>query len=568
MTAHPTDDELRAMLEARAGAVSPGAAREALAGARAAIAGPTADHGAGVAFHPRPVAVVRRRSRTPWGIAAVAAAAVVAVALLGSRVQPDRPAASAPAVIAGASQGPAGSDRAVLVGDITVDELRSRLAAGELDGRTVVVPGRLLLVQGRCLAECTFVQIDGLPDVFIDKGDRTSEATEAAIDRFGMSAPAVFSGSDGRLRLIGWLVDGADAPLQADDLPDFRDRIPGGLVAATGWVHPGGAIKRFTTTSDPATSGTYDAASGRPSRAESVSVQIPLWAAGDTAPVAGTFLLRPPTSPDRLGLPTYWDLVARFDPQSTVWVQQPRTELDGPTIPAADLMTALGDGSLDGQVFAIDAELKDVVWECPLDARPCHRFYVDGLPGVAVTWDGGLLGSDGSPDAPVSVMSGRLLVTPRNGSLRLLGVLDGDLSRPVGVDALAEMDPSQVHDPLSLRAVDGWLVVDGVIYCALQRPGAATACPPARSLLTPSEPSSSGVLTSPQNVNVTLHRGTPGLGGLPIRQAGPFLVRYGVVAGTCDTVSTGDATCLGGPRGGWIVEAAYGPASVRVVTFP
>ena len=56
MTARPTDDELRAMLEARAGAVSPGAAREALAGARAAIAGPTAEPGAGVAFDPRPVA--------------------------------------------------------------------------------------------------------------------------------------------------------------------------------------------------------------------------------------------------------------------------------------------------------------------------------------------------------------------------------------------------------------------------------------------------------------------------------------------------------------------------------
>ena len=78
---------------------------------------------------------------------------------------------------------------------------------------------------------------------------------------------------------------------------------------------------------------------------------------------------------------TRWDLVARFDPQSTVWVQQPRTDLAGPTIPAADLMAALGDGSLDGQVFAIDGELKDVAWECPLDARPCHRFYVDGLPG-------------------------------------------------------------------------------------------------------------------------------------------------------------------------------------------
>ena len=337
-----------------------------------------------------------------------------------------------------------------------------------------------------------------------------------------------------------------------------RNEFPGGLLAVAGWLHPDGLAAQLTSASEP----------GR-GKGVAVFPDPAVRSEPSVAPSFGTYLVRPAAAL-RLGTPARWDLVARFDPQSTVWVQQPRTDLAGPTIPAADLMAALGDGSLDGQVFAIDGELKDVAWECPLDARPCHRFYVEGLPGVAVTWDGGLLGSDGAPDAPVSVMTGRLLVTPRHGYLELLGRLDGALDRPGLLDELPSTDTAPVLDPLGLRAVDGWLVVDGVIYCALQRPGAGTACPPARSLLTPSEPSSSGVLTSPQNVPVTLHRGTPGLGGLPIRQAGPFLVRYGVVGSTCDRVPlpNGDASCLPGPRFGWILGAAYDAASVRAVTFP
>ena len=55
---------------------------------------------------------------------------------------------------------------------------------------------------------------------------------------------------------------------------------------------------------------------------------------------------------------------------------------------------------------------------------------------------------------------------------------------------------------------------------------------------------------------------------MPIRQAGPFLVRYGVVGSTCDGATKGDASCLKGPRFGWILVAAYDPASVRAVTFP
>jgi hypothetical protein len=576
MTAHPTDDELRAMLEARAGAVSPGTAREALAGARAAIAGPMAERGAGVAFDPRPVATVRRRSRTPWGIAAVAAAAVVAVALLGSRVQPDRPAASAPAVIAGASQGPAGSDRAVLVRDITVDELRSQLRAGELDGKTVVIPGRLYQEYGRCraVADCTWLRVDGISNVVIDRGGRSVDEVQSEIDRFGTSAPLVLRGVDRDLELVGWLTVGASEPTQVWNLGPHDGSLSGGSLALVdGWVigalgkscpinRPCGTGNAWLTAVEPLSDGTPD--QRQPMSVAHVDPEIGLLDASHG--LAGPFLVRESEAPEDLG--ALFEVVARLSPSTTVWVQQPRTQLAGPTIPAADLMAALRDGSLDGQVFAIDGELKSVAWDCPLDARPCQRFYVDGLPGVAVTWSGALQGSDGSPGAPVSAMQGRLLVTPRNGYLQLLGRLDGALDRPDLLDELPSIDLPPFPDPLALRAVDGWLVVDGVIYCALIRPGAATPCPPARSLLTPSEPRPSGELTSPQNVLVEVHRGAPGIGVLPIRQAGPFLIRYDVVGSVCDAVPNADASCAGEPRSGWIVEAAYDPASVRVVTFP
>ena len=80
----------------------------------------------------------------------------------------------------------------------------------------------------------------------IDRGGRSVDEVQSEIDRFGTSAPIVLRGVGRDLELVGWLVEGADAPLQADALTlDFAIEIPGGLVAATGWVHPGDAIERF-----------------------------------------------------------------------------------------------------------------------------------------------------------------------------------------------------------------------------------------------------------------------------------------------------------------------------------
>ena len=94
MTAPLDDDAIRAMLEARAGGTTPGAEREVLEGARSVIAGPATEATAGVRFGPRPVATAGGRQRAPWGLAAIAAAAVVAIAVLGGRPVVQEPAAS------------------------------------------------------------------------------------------------------------------------------------------------------------------------------------------------------------------------------------------------------------------------------------------------------------------------------------------------------------------------------------------------------------------------------------------------------------------------------------------
>jgi hypothetical protein len=585
MTARPTDDELRAMLDARADAVSPGAAREVLAAARTAIGGPDARAGAGVAFAPRPVAAARRRTALPLGAVGIAAAIVVAVAVLGGRVALDRPRATgpasgaSPAAVGGASEQPAGSANAPaasggapIATTITPAELVSRLGSGGLDGRIVVVQGRLVLVPGRCLepapgpsGNCTFVQFDGLPDLFIDQGDRTAEQAQAAIERFGPASPVVLEGVNGGLRLVGWLAPGIGELLHPDGIsvlgmPLEQDAIVGVL----GWLQAAGGKVRLTDTSDVTGNGIE----------VTVDANVPPAA---FEPALGTFLLqRVPDGGRAVLVEPRWEVVGRFDPQTTTFVDVP--SLEAVTIHAADLMAAIKDGSLDGQLFAIDGTLQSVAWDCPLDAAPCSRSYVNGLPGVAITWNGLVGGSSDASGGPTSPLQGRLIVTPRHGLLQpnvgyleLIGVLQGDLDRPVPVDDLSAADNAgERRDPMGIEGVDGWLVVDGPMFCALQRPGQASTCPPGRSLLSAVEPDANGDIGSTRVVDAIIHKGAPGIGQLPIRDAGPFLVRQGIVGSTChpDGGEQIDVSCAGGSIWGWIVGARYDPEHVRVVTFP
>ncbi len=580
MTGRPTDDELRAMLEARADAATPGAARVVLAAARAEIAGPVARDGEGVAFAPRPVAVVRRRSRMRWGFAAVAAAVVMTVAVVGGRVALEKPRTTTP--VAGASTPPLFSSPAptgpgdvpqsspqmaaygpVLLGTaITPEVLGNQFRTGELDGKTVIVRGAVSLLPGRCRStpDCVFIQVDALTGVGIDKGDRTPEEVQGEIAFYGPTTPVVLQGSGGGLRLLGWLVAGSAEPLA----PDGQQLIPrsfpfDGLIAMNGWLQGAGDKVRLSETPDAHGVGIT----------VGVDPQMPP-AAFD--PARGTFLVR--DLQQQVLADPRWEVVGRADPATTVVVGDPPASVADGTISASDLMAAIKDGSLDGQIFAIDGTLQDVAWDCPLDApEPCQRFYVDGLPGVAITWDGMTGTIDGSGNPTGSTMQGRLIVTPRHGRLQpgtgwleLLGVLEGDLASPISVSGLPNAGPS--IDPIVLRPVDGWLSVSGPIFCAMEQPGQATPCPPGRSWLTTSDPGADGRLPAGPMVHVVVNKGAPRIGSPPIEDSGPFLVRSGVVGSTCDLVVQTGAACAGGDVWGWVVAGRYDPGSVRVVTFP
>ena len=580
MTGRPTEDELRAMLESRADALPPGAAREVLAAARAEIAGPVARDGSGVAFVPRPVAVVRRRTRMPWGIAAAAAAVVLAVAVLGGRVALEQPRATTP--VAGASTPPLASNAVptvpgdtplsspqvaafgpVLLGTaITAEELGNQLRTGELDGKTVIVRGAVTLLPGHCRStqDCVFLQVEALPGVGIDKGDRTPDEAQAEIDFYGPTAPVVLQGSGGGLRLLGWLVAGSSEPLAPDGQRLIPQSYPAdGLIAMNGWLQGAGNEVRLSETPD--------------ARGVGITVAVdPRMPPAAFEPARGTFLVR--DLQQQVFADPRWEVVGRADPATTVVVDAPATNVAGRTISASDLMAAIKDGSLDGQIFAIDGALQTVAAECPLDApEPCMRFYVDGLPGVAITWDGALLGSDGSPGEPVSGYLGRLLVTPRHGRLQpgtgwleLLGVLHGDLDHPIAVGDLEPSADGGSRDPLQLDAVDGWFVDDGPIFCAFI-PAGGTPCPQHSVLSDQSPDAVSGTHTA-HVVQAALHQGAPGVGEPPISEAGPFLVRLEPTGKTCNDGGAASKDCLPRPGYGWVVAGRYDPGQVRVVTFP
>jgi hypothetical protein len=169
MTAPLPDDELLAMLEARADRVSPDAERSALAGFHAVTRSAADGHGG---FLVLPQALSSRGARLPWSVAAVGMVAVVALAVLGGRLAtsdeagtrvpaslPTQAAAGslAPSAVGGpmvlepsqleaalASGGPTDEDV------LAADQLRAAISDGSLLGRIVVFDGELELMQVSC----------------------------------------------------------------------------------------------------------------------------------------------------------------------------------------------------------------------------------------------------------------------------------------------------------------------------------------------------------------------------------------------------------------------------------
>jgi len=272
------------------------------------------------------------------------------------------------------------------------------------------------------------------------------------------------------------------------------------------------------------------------------------------------------------GNPPPYRVVASLDPATTVQVvsasltaaeEQLQRELE-----VMRLLLAIEDGSLDGRMVLITGALKMVAWPCPSGVpEPCTRFYIPGLDGVAVTWDGPLgvwndARASGAPSpAPVA---GTLVVTPRNGSLRLLGRLIGNLEQPASIQELTDGRLLSARmDPFALAAVAGWLVVGGTQSCRAPAPD-ATQCPGPGPLLTDVEPSPDGRMTNyDRQQSVRVWPGAVGIDPAQVVTPGPFLFRT-VVNPPCagpDCTDTSRAWS-------WEIMGRYDTGSVYRVAVP
>ncbi|HYO44633.1 MAG TPA: hypothetical protein VES19_15650, partial [Candidatus Limnocylindrales bacterium] len=468
---------------------------------------------------------------------------------------------------------------------------------GKLGDRIVVVEGRMRLVIGRCRAggseDCSWLQLEGLPNVWISKGDLDVDEAGVAIRRHPNVAPIALRVSGYGVELIGWITAGASTPvdiaaLLAGDLP----LDPGEVVVVAGWV--------VGAQPDPPCAATPETCAMWPllqAQAPRTDMEIGYGVASMATMVADSLGLRPAPAfragPFLVGArraPAAFEpgieVVAWFtdvvvvDPvpsesASPIPSSTPTPSRATPTYDPArsitndELMTALGNGSLDGRLLLIEAELGTVAWPCPADVpEPCTRFFVDGLPGIALTYDGMVSGSDGSDGgAGVSGMTGTMVVVPRNGHLKLLGRLDEDLGSPVDFGPVFAGTADPIADGFEVTPVPGWLMREAVPGSCLTpaptgEPGSTAAgCTPAVDVLSDGPPSEAAAIHYAINED-----GGPGLEGSADVVEGPFLVRPGPFAGgPCPPESEGCSPIV---SYGWQVLARYDPADIVQVNAP
>ena len=253
MSERMDDDELRAMLTARADRVSPGAARKVLAAVRDAGRGPAG----GTGFALLPIAGSGRRGVAPAGWAVAALVAVIAIAVLGGRLE-RAPAASVAASDAGAtaaaptgSAEPSASGLPEIAGQLSVNRLLLGIADRSLDGRIVLVQGELQSVAWPCPSgttePCTRLFIPGLDGIAVTWDGGLLAFPISADPRSGsltVNGTLVVVPRDGRLALLGRLTGDLEHPSSLPDLLYQRRLLPFddplALTAVAGWLVVGG----------------------------------------------------------------------------------------------------------------------------------------------------------------------------------------------------------------------------------------------------------------------------------------------------------------------------------------
>jgi hypothetical protein len=263
----PSDDDLRSMLEARADRVAAADTRTVLEGVRSRVAGSAGERG-GRAFGLQPVNARRHRTLVPWQAAAVALAAVLIVALVGSRFDLGRP---IPTVIVGASPSGGVASIAVPIATASVepvvhvarDQLGAALDSGALDGKLVLMDGRLRIELGFCVASsdpdaCTWLRLDDPHAALVKKGALSRSEAEAGVARHPGTSTIALLVKERTATLVGWVLAGVpdpvgvawllqrDAPLAAGDVAIVGGWVIGGTATTGPWLTEAGPLSDGT----------------------------------------------------------------------------------------------------------------------------------------------------------------------------------------------------------------------------------------------------------------------------------------------------------------------------------
>ena len=597
------DEELRAMLAARADRVAPSLEREVMAAVRREISGsePVTVSRDGAGFGVRPV--VRAPSPAPRrrpllaGAAVLGMAAVVAVAVLGSSLVAGRhdpsPGAASPGASAGvgstasasASVVPGASEVAVPPADgapswagsvLPFEQLRTALEAGDLDGQLVIVNDSIDVVPCGPIVrvDCYSWRLRGLDGVEIGSGAVPSPAKAAELAAGASPTwPVALVGTGKSLSFVGWLDPEHLAPITLPALhaapPEAQD---GRLAVVSGWL-----LGNLPPTPCPSRNEAQcpdpgpvlaDAVLPRDGQAGSGYSWTPVWVSDRVSrqlrdartELEGPFLVGATGTTFAFDPPEF-TVMERISPGTTIWVPPPETP-PAPVDSAArrsvdELHAALADGSLDGRIVLVKGTLKLVAYGCETATQePCTRYFIPGIDGVEVRWSGPIQvrndTSSGVAPSPAPDPSGVIAVTPRDGHLDLLGILRGRDETPGSIRDVFYRRGRWTMDPLALDPVAGWLLSE---HGGLRLVG--------------TEPAADGsVPAGTTSVDVAVSYG-PGLEpGLKV-QPGPFLVRQ-TQASVCGGESTQSPSldCYTVLRFANTVVARYDLASVVAVTIP
>ncbi len=581
----PRDDQLAAMLEARADRLPPTAAREVMAAVRAEIQRPKG----GAVFSVVPVTRAHAMSGAAgWAAVGLVAALVLAV-VGGARLdsKPSTPAGSgagsgSPVSSAGATGEPAATVMAPSANTITVAQLRVGLDHGSLYGRIVLLTGSLRVRDLPCFGPqaCRSIEIVGLEGVEVSDGSETRSAEDvlARVNAHPGDSLMAFRVHASDLELLGWPQQDPGEPVTVAQLAAGESGVSDtDLAVVSGWLtsgSPGPSCPSIGESTTPCNSGPMlsdgpPMPDGTEIYAQSVNVGLdPSVSFGTgSAAIEGPFLVR--YIAYRGGdLPRY-QVIASLSPANAVRVETGPSSM---AMTVDQFRAALEDGSMDGRLIAVTGWLQPSGALCPADVpQPCTLFVILGL-GIGVTWDGPVSTTSrlyGEVVQSPSTTASTLVVTPRNGHLALLGRLIGDLEQPASIQELTDgrLLWSRM-DPLALTAVSGWLVVGGIHSCPALGPD-ATPCPGPDPLLTDVEPSPDGRMTNYDRQRpVRVWPGAAGIDPAQVVTPGPFLYRI-AVGSTCDGLDRSEGwTCAGGPTSVWEVMARYDVGSVTRVVVP